>query len=161
MKKHYKILLILVILFFVGAGCLSEKTEEATNTAKEVVTNKAKAVVNSAVNNAVNNAVGEIKNEAQELVQGEKKTIEMTAKKWEFNPATITVNQGDEITLKITSQDVTHGFSLPEFDVSANLEPGKTTTVNFVADQKGNFTFSCSVFCGTGHSDMKGTLVVQ
>ncbi len=89
------------------------------------------------------------------------KKFTMTAKQWEFIPSTITVNEGDEVELTVKSIDVTHGFSLPTFGVSEILEPEKTTTINFVASKKGTFTFFCSVQCGTGHKDMKGTLIVQ
>ncbi len=89
------------------------------------------------------------------------KEFDITAKKWEFSPSTITVDEGDTVVLHITSMDVKHGFSLSAFNVNENLEPGTTTDVRFVADQKGTFSFVCSVFCGSGHSDMKGTLIVR
>ncbi|EKD79277.1 MAG: hypothetical protein ACD_41C00115G0001, partial [uncultured bacterium] len=57
--------------------------------------------------------------------------------------------------------DVPHGFSLPEFDVSETITPGKTTTVEFVADTVGTFTFACNLVCGAGHTGMNGTLIVQ
>ena len=85
----------------------------------------------------------------------------MTAKRWEFTPSSITVNKGDTVKLTITSEDVTHGFNLPEFGVNAQLQPGKTIAVEFVADKTGTFSFFCSVFCGTGHSGMRGTLIVK
>ena len=62
--------------------------------------------------------------------------------------------------LQIKSIDVTHGFNLPAFGVNKQLDAGKTTTVEFVVDKKGTFAFSCSVFCGAGHSGMTGKLVV-
>lgn len=89
------------------------------------------------------------------------KEFSMTAKKFEFDPAEITVKQGETVRLKITSLDVTHGFSLPDFNVDQQLEPDKEVTVEFVADKKGTFTFSCSVLCGAGHKEMKGTLTVE
>lgn len=89
------------------------------------------------------------------------KTFNITARQWEFDPSTITVDKGDSVTLNITSEDVTHGFSLPQFGVSKTLSPGATTTATFIADEAGTFTFSCSVSCGTGHSSMRGTLVVN
>ena len=85
----------------------------------------------------------------------------MTASQWKFEPNTVTVKQGDTVRLQIQDIDVTHGFSLPTFGVNKQLEVGKTTTVEFVADKKGTFTFACSVFCGTGHSSMTGKLVVE
>lgn len=85
----------------------------------------------------------------------------LSAKQWEFSPSTITVNQGERVVLTITSSDVTHGFSLPEFNASAELVAGQATKVEFTADKAGTFTFSCSVFCGEGHSGMRGTLIVR
>ncbi len=89
------------------------------------------------------------------------KEFSMIAKKWQFDPSTINVKQGDKVRLKIKSIDVTHGFSLPDFNVNENLEPEKEVVVEFIADKKGEFSFFCSVFCGEGHSGMKGKLVVE
>lgn len=89
------------------------------------------------------------------------KEFTMTASQWKFEPNTINVNQGDTVKLQITDIDVTHGFSLPTFGINKQLDAGKTTTVEFVADKKGTFTFACSVFCGSGHSGMNGKLVVE
>lgn len=85
----------------------------------------------------------------------------VTAKQWEFNPAIITVKQGDKVRLKITSTDVNHGFALVDFNVKVDLTPNKEETVEFIADKKGEFTFFCSVMCGEGHRDMTGKLVVE
>lgn len=85
----------------------------------------------------------------------------MTAKKWEFSPRTITVNKGDTVKLTIRSVDVKHGFDLSAFNINENLEPGQDTLVQFVADKTGTFEFSCSVYCGSGHSEMEGQLIVE
>lgn len=92
---------------------------------------------------------------------GEVKEFTITAKRWSFSPSTITVNQGDTVKLKITSIDVTHGFSLPTFGVNANLNPGQETVVEFTADKKGTFGFRCFVVCGSGHGGMSGRIVVR
>ena len=88
------------------------------------------------------------------------KEFTMTAKQWQFDPSTTTVSRGDRVRLKITAIDVTHGFSLPDFDVKTDLAPNVETVVEFTADKTGEFTFFCSVVCGEGHLDMKGELVV-
>lgn len=88
-------------------------------------------------------------------------TFDVVAKQFTFEPATITVNKGDTVVLNVTSEDVPHGFSISEFGVNQTLSPGVTETIEFVADQAGTFSYVCSVVCGTGHSGMKGTLVVQ
>ncbi len=89
------------------------------------------------------------------------KEFSMTAKKWEFTPATITVNKGDKVKLSIKSLDVNHGFAISEFNVNTKLVPGETEMVEFTADKSGTFTFFCNVICGAGHSDMRGTLIVK
>lgn len=89
------------------------------------------------------------------------KSFTMTAKQWSFDPATITVKKGDTVKLSVKSIDVDHGFAISSFGVNKPLTPGQTTEVEFVADKTGSFPFFCSVFCGSGHGGMRGTLVVE
>jgi len=88
------------------------------------------------------------------------KVIHITAKKFEFIPGEVTIKKGEPVVIEIKSEDVKHGFSLPDFNVRASIEPGKTVTARFTPDKAGRFTFACDVFCGDGHEDMSGTLVV-
>ncbi len=85
----------------------------------------------------------------------------LSAKQWQFSPSTITVKKGNTVKLTINSIDVTHGFSIPDFNVSETLSPGQTVQVEFLANTSGSFSFFCNVFCGSGHSGMKGTLIVE
>lgn len=87
--------------------------------------------------------------------------ISITAKQWEFVPAVVTVNQGDIVQLSVTSIDVEHGIGILSFGASAKLEPGKTELLEFTADKKGTFSMVCTVFCGSGHGSMKGSVIVQ
>lgn len=89
------------------------------------------------------------------------KEFNITARQWEFIPSVIEVNQGDRVILHVTSVDVTHGFWLPDFNISKRLEPSSTVTVEFIADRSGSFKMICSVFCGEGHFEMKGDIVVK
>jgi plastocyanin len=89
------------------------------------------------------------------------KEFDVTAKSWEFVPSTITVNKGDTVKLHLTSTDVGHGFVISAYGINKTLNPGQQVDVEFVADQAGSFPFYCNVFCGEGHKDMKGTLVVN
>ena len=86
--------------------------------------------------------------------------IKLTAKKFEFSPAEITVKKGEPVLLEIRSEDVKHGFSLPDFRVRTEIKPGSVTQLRFTPDKTGRFTFACDVFCGIGHEDMSGTLIV-
>ncbi len=84
----------------------------------------------------------------------------LTAKQFEFSPATVTVKKGVPVKLTIDAVDVEHGFAIPEFGVQKSLSVGQKNIVEFTPDKAGEFTFFCSVFCGSGHGSMKGKLVV-
>lgn len=87
--------------------------------------------------------------------------IELVAFQWGWTPETITVKEGEKVTLRITSSDVVHGFGLPDYGIEELVYPGKITRVTFVADKAGEFTFVCTSFCGVGHFEMRGTLKVE
>ncbi len=97
----------------------------------------------------------------QGIMVGEPRVIEITAKQWEFTPSKITLKKGEPVIFSIKSMDVTHGFSIPDFNINEKIEPGRTTTIKFTPDKTGTFSFACSVFCGEGHSRMKGEIIVE
>lgn len=84
---------------------------------------------------------------------------------WDYNdlslPSVINVEQGDTVTLHITSFDETHGFELDAYGINEPVYAGKFTDITFVASKAGKFPFECSIYCGEGHSDMTGELIVQ
>ena len=54
----------------------------------------------------------------------------------------IVVKSGQRVRLRIRSEDVVHGFAIGRLGVDAGLiEPGKVTTVEFVANGTGEFTY--------------------
>ncbi|HWU38175.1 MAG TPA: c-type cytochrome [Candidatus Acidoferrum sp.] len=74
----------------------------------------------------------------------------------------IVVNRGERVRLRIRSEDVVHGFAIGRLGVDVGpIEPGKTTIVEFVADQAGEFTFYCTTWCDPNHPRMRGTLEVR
>lgn len=89
----------------------------------------------------------------------------MTAENFKYVPNVIEVNLGDTVLIHIKGLDDGsgngHGFSLSNFKINEVIRKDKTTEIEFIADKKGTFTFSCSVPCGSGHSSMKGTLIVE
>ena len=87
--------------------------------------------------------------------------IAMTAKKYEFSPSEIRAHPGETVRLVITSLDRKHGFKLDDFGIDRQLPKGEAVTIEFTANQAGNFPFRCSKFCGFGHGKMKGGLIVE
>ena len=88
------------------------------------------------------------------------RVIQITAKKFEFSPDSITLKKGEPVVFEISSGDRKHGFSLRAFGVRSDVLPGGVSRVRFTPDKTGKFTFSCDVFCGDGHEDMTGTVIV-
>lgn len=62
--------------------------------------------------------------------------------------------------LVVTSEDVDHGLAISELGVDQAVKAKQTKIIEFVADKEGRFRISCSVFCGEGHPEMDGTLIV-
>ena len=87
--------------------------------------------------------------------------IRISAKKFEYHPDKVTVKLGQPVVLVLTSEDRIHGFKMPDLGIRTDIVPGQETRVNLTPDKVGSFSFHCDVFCGDGHEDMEGTLVVE
>jgi len=88
------------------------------------------------------------------------RTIQITAKKFDFTPASIELKVGVPVVLELRSLDRKHGFTIPDLKVDTSIEPGDVTRVRIVPDRAGTFEFHCNVFCGSGHEEMSGQIVV-
>lgn len=62
--------------------------------------------------------------------------------------------------IELTSLDVATGFSAHDLELRGDVVPGRVTRLRFTPDKVGSFEFSCDVFCGSGHEEMNGTIVV-
>jgi len=95
---------------------------------------------------------------------GEIKVIDLVARAPEaggWDPEYITVNKGDTVRLRIIGHDVVHGFAIGKLGIDVgSIIPGEVTTVEFVADKVGQFTYYCNVWCDPYHYRMRGTLEV-
>lgn len=89
------------------------------------------------------------------------KEFRIEAFQFGYEPSRIEVDRGDTVRIIATSRDVPHGFALPQYGVNLRLTAGAEQTAEFVADTPGEFSFYCSVPCGSGHSTMRGTFVVR
>ncbi len=63
---------------------------------------------------------------------------------------------GIPVKLTMISQDVMHGFYIPQFRVQYHVVPGRYTTMWFTATKPGRYNIFCSMHCGTQHSEMGG-----
>ena len=89
------------------------------------------------------------------------RVVHIAAKRFEFVPATVELERGEPVILELSALDRVHGFQCPELALDASIVPGEPTRVRLVPDRAGTFSFHCSVFCGDGHEDMGGEIVVR
>jgi cytochrome c oxidase subunit 2 len=82
--------------------------------------------------------------------------IEITAKRFTYEPDTITLKKGVPVVLVLHSVDVAHGLKIEAFNVkSDDIKKGKETEVQFTPTETGHFEGQCAHFCGKGHGSMK------
>ena len=81
--------------------------------------------------------------------------IEITAKRFSFDPAELTLKKGKPVVLVLKSVDVAHGLRFRELGVDMKVGKGATSEVQFTPQKTGDFVGHCSVFCGGGHGSMK------
>ena len=108
----------------------------------------------------------------------EAQVIELSAKKYEYSPSPVHVKAGAKVQLKITATDHDHGFKIatvPDGSEPSSkpglvfvspqecwqLKKGETTTIEFLAQTPGTYTFKCCHTCGLGHRGMKGQIIVD
>ncbi len=88
------------------------------------------------------------------------RVVEITARQFEFAPSRIVVRHGETVRFEITSQDVMHGFGIATLEIEETLPPHETVTIEFTADDPGIHHFHCTVYCGEGHDQMYGEILV-
>ena len=92
----------------------------------------------------------------------EPRVIDVVVKRFAFEPAEIEVTVGERVTLAVRTADGVHGVEIKKFKVKKEIPRGTAPVmIEFTASEAGRFPIVCSEYCGDGHDDMKGTLVVK
>ena len=79
-----------------------------------------------------------------------------------WSPDVIKANVNEPLNLKLTSDDVVHGFAVGQMDMqSVDVLPGKVTDITLTFDKPGIYTFFCTRWCGLNHWRMRGTIEVS
>jgi len=73
--------------------------------------------------------------------------FDIEASSFKFNPTTITVKKGDEVTINLTSKQGMHDWVVDEFEGARTkvLSAGGTDSITFTADKAGTYEFYCSI----------------
>jgi len=141
MKKNMIIGLLLLLAIIAITGCSTSTTGRVT---------QASVIIQEI------DADTDTTETVQDASEEEVKVFNVKAFRFGYSPSVITVNKGDKVKIIIDNEDTTHGIFLSEFGVSI-----KKGDAEFIADKAGEFTWFCNNFCGSGHRQMKGTLIVK
>ena len=89
------------------------------------------------------------------------RVVPIKVKRFEYSPKEVVLKKGVPVVLQLQSLDVPHGFNLPDLGVRTDVLPGQTARVRIVPQQTGRFVFRCDIFCGSGHEELEGAIVVK
>jgi len=87
-------------------------------------------------------------------------TVRLVATQFAFVPRCLPVPAGRQVTLRVTSPDVLHGFLVAGTNVNTMVVPGYVAEVTTEFDEVGDHLMPCHEFCGLGHSQMWAVLRV-
>ena len=146
---------VLVIILAGGYFVMSSQSKK---------TNSPDSVMMEETKESPTEAIGEEKTGTAEGVmmdRGNVKEFTVEGQPFSFTPNKITVKRGDTVKINFVNKEGFHDFTIDEFNArTKQLQAGQSETIEFVADQTGEFEYYCSV--GNHRAQgMVGTLTVQ
>ena len=96
-------------------------------------------------------------------VEQGRRVIRIRAERFSFTPSEIQLKSGEEVELRIKSDDTNHGFRITGTDVDIVIPKrgAGESSVIFSGAKPGRYEFECTRLCGAGHSYMRGVIVVK
>jgi heme/copper-type cytochrome/quinol oxidase subunit 2 len=158
MKRIMFMLCVLLLLASCGSSDVAVKETGEEVAVAEMPAEGAEDVKEMVV---VDDAEAEDEEEEMEEETLEPITVELEVFQFGFDPETVEVMAGQEVTLIVSSQDTGHSLTIASLGIHIEAQPGSPGEQTFTVDEPGEYTWDCKVYCGSGHSDMHGTLVVK
>jgi cytochrome c oxidase subunit 2 len=81
-------------------------------------------------------------------------TVRLIAQQYDFVPRCVVVPADTPVKFRLTSDDVIHGFLLPDTNVNTMVVPGFVSEVRTRFAKTGDYVMPCHEFCGLGHQAM-------
>ncbi len=85
--------------------------------------------------------------------------VYMLARLWEWWPI-LELEEGKEYRLHLSSLDWMHGFSLQPQNINLQIHPNYEMVLTVTPDKAGEYGVICNEYCGIGHHQMLGKLLV-
>ncbi|MFW6134853.1 MAG: cupredoxin domain-containing protein [Elusimicrobiota bacterium] len=151
-RKYFALPLCLMILAYFGSGC-SSQNDSSYGYKKSSVASKPEYSEKESEQKQTHQLTGKVENEAR--------VIKLSAFQFGFDPEKIYVMEDEKVKIIAKSKDVTHGFGISELNINQEIPPNEEKVIEFTPEEPGEYQFRCTVYCGSGHSRMKGKLIVK
>jgi plastocyanin len=71
-------------------------------------------------------------------------SVELVAQDFSFDPTTLDLPAGEEVTVTLTNEgEAEHSFTVEDLDVETEAEGGESAEVSFTAPEEGTVEFHC------------------
>ncbi len=87
--------------------------------------------------------------------------VVMLAQQWFFYPRRIQLPAGANVTFRVTSADVTHGFFIPGTRINMMIIPGYVSVETYRFNRPGDYRIICHEYCGLNHHTMSAEVMVK
>lgn len=79
---------------------------------------------------------------------------------WSWYPV-LQLRAGETYRLHLSALDIQHGFSLQPMNMNFQAVPGYDYVLTITPQAPGEYTIVCNEFCGIGHENMIGKIIVK
>jgi cytochrome c oxidase subunit 2 len=87
--------------------------------------------------------------------------VYIVARMWSYGQDDLVIPPGSTVDFYLTSLDVVHGFHINEKGVNMMAVPGSVNKITARFEEPGEYRFVCNEFCGIGHQNMMGKIIVK
>jgi len=93
----------------------------------------------------------------------EPRVVRISAERFAFTPSAVILEVGEEVELRLKSDDTAHGFRVAGTGINVVIpKRGRSELpVRFRPAAAGRYPFECTRMCGAGHHFMRGVLIVR
>ena len=85
--------------------------------------------------------------------------VYMLGRQFEWWPV-LEFQKGKSYRLHLSAADVQHGFSLQPENINLQIHPGYEMVITITPTRTGTFGVVCNEYCGLGHHQMTGRIIV-
>lgn len=140
--KNIQILFSLLLLFILGSCIKNNKQDEVPlEISAEVIEQVKKEIF--------------VSDTPQNKTKNETIIITLNAKEWEYDKKEIIVKKWEKLILKVNNIDTLHGIAIPDMQLVWDEQ------IEVDTSQVWEYEFRCSNYCGAGHQEMTGMLIIE